>query len=198
MAESVQQLAVDADGQPDKRHLIIFDGVCNFCNSSVNFIIERDKNNAFAFTPIQSELAQALMAKYGVTHLGMDTFLLIKNDQCYLRTDAALEIAKDLSGYWYLFRAVKVIPRPLRDFFYGVFARYRYRLFGKKDVCMVPTDEVRGKFVGVGENKEKSLRDFIGAGRHLSRFSSVEDVDVFVASNRETWDVSSQQPTRPK
>lgn len=184
--------------QPDQRHLIIFDGVCNFCNSSVNFIIERDKNNTFAFTPIQSELAQALMAKYGVTHLGMDTFLLIKNDRCYLRTDAALEIAKDLSGYWYLFGAAKIIPRPLRDFFYRVFARHRYRLFGKKDVCMVPTDEVRGKFVGVGEKKPKPLRDFIGAGRHLSRFSSVEDVDTFVASNRETWDVSPQRPTPPE
>lgn len=150
MVEPDQEIAIDTDAQPDQRHLIIFDGVCNFCNSSVNFIIERDKNNAFAFTPIQSELAQALMAKYGVTHLGMDTFLLIKNDQCYLRTDAALEIAKDLSGYWYLFRATKIIPRPLRDFFYRVLARHRYRLFGKKDVCMVLTDEVRGKFLGVG------------------------------------------------
>lgn len=147
--ESDQEVAIGTDIQPDQRHLIIFDGVCNFCNSSVNFIIERDKNNTFAFTPIQSELAQTLMTKYGVTHLGMDTFLLIKNDQCYLRTDAALEITKDLSGYWYLFGAAKIIPRPLRDFFYRVFARQRYRLFGKREVCMMPTAEVRGRFLGV-------------------------------------------------
>jgi predicted DCC family thiol-disulfide oxidoreductase YuxK len=128
-------------------HIIIFDGVCNLCNSSVNFIIKRDKENVFIFTPMQSKSAQALIAKYQVKNVGFDTFLLIKNDECYYRTDAALEITKNLSGFWYLFRAFKVLPRFFRDYFYRLLARNRYSLFGKADMCMMPTLAVKSKFL---------------------------------------------------
>ena len=133
----------------DHRHLIIFDGVCHFCNSSVNFIIARDPKGIFAFTPMQSTLAQSLIEQYGVHNVGVDTFLLIKNGRCYIWTDAALEIAYDLTGYWHWFKVCKVVPRPIRDWCYRVFARNRYRLFGRSEHCMVPTPELLERFVGV-------------------------------------------------
>jgi len=129
------------------QNVIIFDGVCKFCNNSVNFIIKRDHHNVFLFAPMQSEAAQDLIAKYNVKDVGFDTFLLIKNNKCFYRTDAALEITKDLSGYWYLFRVFKLLPRSFRDYFYRLLARNRYDIFGKTDKCMVPTPDIKNKFL---------------------------------------------------
>ena len=89
------------------------------------------------------------MTRCQIYNAGVDTFLLIKNDQCFVFSGAALEIAKDLTGMWYLFNVFKIIPSPIRDFFYKLFARNRYALFGKKETCMVPTKEVRSRFVGI-------------------------------------------------
>ena len=128
-------------------HVIIFDGVCNFCNSSINFIIKRDHSNKFVFTPMQSPAAQQLIADYNVENVGFDTFLLIKNGKCFYRTNAAIEIAKDLRGAWPLFKVFKILPRPIRDYFYRLFARNRYSIFGKMETCMVPTKELKNKFL---------------------------------------------------
>lgn len=133
----------------DNRHIVIFDGVCNFCNGAVNFIIKRDPDGVFAFTPMQSALAQELMDKYEIHNVGIDTFLLIKNDQCFVFSSAALEIAKDLTGFWYIFRIFELVPRAIRDFFYKVFARNRYTLFGRQETCMMPSEKVRSRFVGI-------------------------------------------------
>lgn len=133
----------------DNRHIVIFDGVCNFCNGAVNFIIKRDPDGIFAFTPMQSDLARELMDKHKIHNVGIDTFLLIKNDQCFVFSSAALEIAKDLYGLWYIFRVFRFVPSSIRDFFYKVFARNRYALFGRQDTCIVPTKEMRSRFVGI-------------------------------------------------
>jgi predicted DCC family thiol-disulfide oxidoreductase YuxK len=133
----------------DKRYIVIFDGVCNFCNGAVNFIIKRDPEAVFAFTPMQSELARELVVKFNVPNVGVDTFLLIKNDRCYVFSDAALEIARNLAGLWFLFNVFKIVPRPIRDAAYKLFARNRYKLFGRTEGCMVPSDEVRSRFVDV-------------------------------------------------
>jgi len=133
----------------DNRYIIIFDGVCKFCNKSVNFIIKRDPEGLFEFTPMHTNLAKELMKKYNISNVGIDTFLLIKNNQCYVFSNAALEIAKDLKGFWYLFNIFKVLPAFIRDFFYKLFARNRYRLFGKEEKCMIPSDDVRSRFVGI-------------------------------------------------
>jgi len=137
----------------DNRHIVIFDGVCKFCNKSVNFIIKRDPEGLFVFTPMQTDLAKELMKKYNISNVGIDTFLLIKNEKCYVFSNAALEIAKDLTGYWYFFNAFKVLPTFIRDFFYKLFARYRYFLFGKEDTCIVPTDNMRSRYVGINCDK---------------------------------------------
>ncbi|AZZ98500.1 DCC1-like thiol-disulfide oxidoreductase family protein [Pseudoalteromonas sp. R3] len=131
----------------EDHQIIIFDGICNFCNGAVNFIIERDSKGVFKFAPMQSEIAQELIAKHQIQEVGYDTFLLIKNEQCFVRTNAALEITKDLDGFWFMFRVFKIVPSVIRDFFYRLFARNRYNLFGKRSVCMVPSKEVRDRFL---------------------------------------------------
>ncbi len=129
--------------------IIIYDGVCNFCNGSVNFIIKRDPDCLFKFTPMQSAYAQQLLAQYGVTNVGIDTFLLIKNGEYYMWTDAAIEIAKELSGLWYLCKAFKFVPRAVRNSIYRGLARNRYTLFGKRDQCLVPNKELKKRFIGI-------------------------------------------------
>lgn len=129
------------------RQIIIFDGICHFCNGAINFIIRHDPKGLFVFAPMQSHVALKLIEEYGAEDVGVDTFLLIKNGTCYYRTDAALEIAKELTGLWSIFRIFSVIPKDIRDYFYRAFARNRYLLFGKKDVCMIPTADIRGRFL---------------------------------------------------
>ena len=131
------------------KHIIIFDGVCNFCNGAINFIIKHDPKEVFLFTPMQSDLARSLIDEHQITNVGIDTFLLIKNDNTYIWTDAALEITKDLNGYWYFFNAMRIIPRSIRDFLYKAFARNRYSLFGKRDHCMTPTPSIKDRFIGI-------------------------------------------------
>ena len=131
------------------RHIVVFDGVCKFCNGAVNFIIKRDPEGVFLFTPMQTDLAKELMNKYEIENVGIDTFLLIKNDQCFLFSSAALEISKDLTGFWYVFRVFKYIPSVIRDFFYKLFARNRYVLFGRQKTCMIPNENVKSRFVGI-------------------------------------------------
>ena len=131
----------------DDKYIIIFDGVCNLCNSAVNFIIKRDACSQFIFTPMQSPTAQALIAQYKAENVGVDTFLLIKNEQCFYRSSAALEITKDLNSYWHLCRVFKLVPRPIRDGIYRLIAKNRYRIFGKKKQCMVPSDKYKAKFL---------------------------------------------------
>jgi predicted DCC family thiol-disulfide oxidoreductase YuxK len=133
----------------NNRHIVIFDGVCNFCNGAVNFIINRDPDELFVFTPMQSQLAKNLMAQHQIPNVGIDTFVLIKAGRAYVFSNAALEIAQDLKGYWYLFTLFKLLPSSFRDFFYKLFARHRYRLFGRSDTCMMPTEELRARFVGI-------------------------------------------------
>lgn len=131
----------------ERPRIIIFDGICNFCNGSVNFIIQRDPGKKFKFTPMQSDVAKKLIEEHGVPEVGVETFLLIKNGVCFVRTDAALEIAKDLVQPWPIFRIFRVFPRSVRDYFYKLFARNRYKLFGKRDVCMMPTPAFKNRFI---------------------------------------------------
>lgn len=127
--------------------IVLFDGVCNFCNGSVNFIIERDKENYFKFAPLQSETGQRLLDEHGINKAETDSVILIDNEHVYTHSTAALNIAQKLDGAWSLFYAFIIIPKPVRDFFYKLFAKYRYKLFGKQDACMMPTPEIRQRFL---------------------------------------------------
>lgn len=126
--------------------VILFDGVCNFCNSSVNFIIEHDKKGYFKFAPLQSEIGKTLVDKFGLNDV--DSIILVEDDKAYTHSTAALKFIKHLDGIWSWAYIFIIIPRPIRDFFYKLFAKNRYRLFGKKEVCMMPTPEIRSRFLG--------------------------------------------------
>ena len=128
------------------RSIVLFDGVCNFCSDSVNFIIDHDKENRFRFAPLQSEVGQELRAQYGVAD-DIDSIVLIEDGQAFTRSTAALRIAKHLDGIWSYYSYFGVIPAPIRDFYYSLFAKYRYKLFGKKEACMIPTPDVRARFL---------------------------------------------------
>lgn len=126
--------------------VVLFDGVCNFCNASVNFIIRHDHDEKFKFAPLQSEYGRQMRERFRIAD-DVDSIILVEGDQVYLHSTAGLRIARTLGGIWSLGYALIVVPRPVRDWFYKMFAKYRYRLFGKKDVCMVPTAEVRERFL---------------------------------------------------
>jgi predicted DCC family thiol-disulfide oxidoreductase YuxK len=98
---------------------------------------------------MQSDLARELMNKHEIYNAGVDTFFLIKNDQCFVFSSAALEITKDLSGFWYVFNIFRFVPVIIRDYFYKLFARNRYAIFGRQESCMVPTEEISSRFVGI-------------------------------------------------
>lgn len=127
--------------------MVLFDGVCNFCNSSVNFIIERDKAGYFKFAPLQSEIGEELIAKYGIDTSETDSVVLIDEGKAFTHSTAALKIAKKLSGPWPVAYGMIIVPRFVRDGAYKLFAKYRYRLFGRRDACMMPTPEVRARFL---------------------------------------------------
>ena len=129
--------------------IILFDGVCNFCNGSVNFIIERDREAYFKFAPLQSEIGQKLLEENGIEKAETDSVVLIEDGKVYVRTTAALRIARKLSGAWRWFYGFIVVPSFFRDIFYNVFAKYRYKMFGKQDACMMPTPEIRERFLAM-------------------------------------------------
>ena len=127
--------------------IVLFDGVCNFCNASVNFIIERDTKDYFKFAPLQSEIGEQLLQKYEIDKAETDSVILIEDEKAYTHSTAALRIARRLNGIWSELYAFIAVPRSLRDFLYRLFAKNRYRLFGKQDTCMMPTPEVRQRFL---------------------------------------------------
>lgn len=127
--------------------ILLFDGVCNFCNGSVNFIIERDAKNYFKFAPIQSDVAQNLLEKHNIDKAATDSVILVENEKAYTHSTAALRVARKLDGAWSWFYVLIVVPKFIRDFFYKLFALNRYRLFGKTEACMIPTPEIREKFI---------------------------------------------------
>ena len=127
--------------------IILFDGVCNFCNSSVNFIIDRDATNYFKFGALQSNEGQALLKEHNQSTDSFDTLILIEGDALFTRSTAALRIAKKLSGLWPLFYIFIILPKFLRDPIYNLIAKNRYKMFGKKDVCRLPRPQERAKFL---------------------------------------------------
>lgn len=131
----------------DKHKIILFDGICNLCNSSVNFIIGRDKKNVFKFAAMQSEAGQSLMTKFNLSLNEFYSVILIDNEKYYTSSTAVLRIAKELGFFWNILYVFIIVPTPVRNFFYNLIARNRYRWFGKKDSCRIPTLELKEKFL---------------------------------------------------
>lgn len=136
-----------ADINPSNSAIVVFDGVCNLCESSVNFIIARDPQAKFKFVSAQSDLGKALQQQAGIDALNDETVILLKAGRVYTHSDAGLEIARDLSGAWPLLHYAKVLPAGLRNRVYRLIAKNRYRWFGKKEHCMMPNQEMLQRFL---------------------------------------------------
>jgi len=127
--------------------VILFDGVCNLCNGAVNFIIDRDKTGKFKFASLQSIYGQEYLANNDFPHDDFESMVFQQGDHVYTRSAAVLKIAQNMSGLWPLLYGFIIIPKFLRDAVYNYIASNRYRFFGKRDHCRVPTPELKAKFL---------------------------------------------------
>jgi predicted DCC family thiol-disulfide oxidoreductase YuxK len=132
---------------PQDHPIVLFDGYCNFCSASVRFILRRDPGGVFRFAPLSSPPAARLLAGQGMAGPLDDTIFLVESGRVYGRSEAALRIAARLRPPWSLARFLRVLPRGLRDWAYDYFARHRYRWFGRRESCMLPTPEERSRFL---------------------------------------------------
>jgi predicted DCC family thiol-disulfide oxidoreductase YuxK len=131
------------------KHLILFDGVCNLCNSSVLYVIKRDKKNKFLFAPLQSEIGESLIKKFKIDPEKTDSILLYnpKSDSLKHKSTAALHVAKHLGFPSSLMVIFFIVPTFIRNWVYNYVAKNRYKWYGKKDACMIPTPELKSKFL---------------------------------------------------
>jgi predicted DCC family thiol-disulfide oxidoreductase YuxK len=127
--------------------IIIFDGVCNLCEYSIQCIVKNDRQGKFKFLSAQSEKGKNFQEACGVDTLQHGTVILLKNDQVFVKSDAVLEIAKDLDGLWRFLHVLKYIPKPLRDFLYSTISNNRYRWFGQKNECLLPDSSIKDRFL---------------------------------------------------
>lgn len=127
--------------------VIFFDGVCNLCNSSVQFIIRRDKDNYFKFASLQSEFGQDFLAKHNLPKESFSSFILFENNRIYQKSTAALRVSRKLRGLWFLLYIYIIVPPFIRNWVYSIVAKNRYNWFGKKEECMVPSKELKSKFI---------------------------------------------------
>ena len=133
----------------DNKKIILFDGVCNLCNGAVQYVIKRDKKDVFRYAALQSAIGEKLIEERGIDTSKLDSIILVDPGVAYYtKSDAALEIGRDFGGLWKALALFTWIPRTFRDAIYDFVARNRYRWFGKKDACMIPTPELQAKFLG--------------------------------------------------
>ncbi len=126
--------------------ILLFDGVCSLCNHLVDFVMKRDKEKYYQFASLQSEKGQSLLKEYQL-EVDLNTMVVIENDKAYVKSDAVLKVAPKLTGGWFILGAGKWVPRLIRHKLYDVVAANRYRLFGKKTTCRLPTEEERSRFL---------------------------------------------------
>ena len=127
--------------------VILFDGVCNLCNTSVQFVIKHDKRAFFTFASLQGETGQQLLKKHGLTAEDLNSFVLIINNKALTRSAAALTVARNLGGIIKLLYGFMIIPAFIRDGVYNIIAKNRYKWFGKRDSCMIPSPELSSRFL---------------------------------------------------
>ena len=131
----------------DKK-IILFDGVCNLCSSAVQFIIEHDKKDIFRFVSLQSELGQEITTYLGISSANLDSIILYQPGYAYYyKSQAVFEIAKELGGIYSISTIFSVLPSSITDYLYDYIAKNRYKWYGKKEFCMIPTNDIKAKFL---------------------------------------------------
>lgn len=133
---------------PRQSNLILFDGVCNLCSVSIQFVIKRDRKKRFSFASLQSQFGQDTAAAHGIDATQLNSFIVLTQTGLALQeSDGALYIAEHIEGLWRCLRLFRLLPKPLRDAIYRLIARNRYALFGRTQQCMLPDADVRDRFV---------------------------------------------------
>lgn len=127
--------------------IILFDGVCNLCNSSVQLVLKNDAKDTFRLAALQSDVGQQLIQKFGIDTSETDSIILIDGEIYYSKSTAALKIAKHLSGAFPLLYAFMIVPKFIRNIVYDYIAKNRYKWYGKQESCMIPTTELKSKFL---------------------------------------------------
>lgn len=130
-------------GQP----VIFFDGVCNLCNASVQFVIAHDKKDQFKFTALQGDYAKEVLSKFNADPQKLNTILLLQEGKLYTKSSAALRVAGKLNGLIPLIYVFLLVPKFIRDWFYDIIAKNRYQWWGRQESCWVPTPELKSKFI---------------------------------------------------
>lgn len=131
----------------DHPRIIFFDGVCNLCTRSVQFILQHDPKGLYSFASLQSPIAAEILGKYKLNPTDLKSFILLEGEKIHTRSTAALRVASQLNGLWSWLYAFIIIPQPLRDLVYGLVAANRYRWFGKKESCWLPREEWAPRFL---------------------------------------------------
>jgi predicted DCC family thiol-disulfide oxidoreductase YuxK len=133
---------------PPSKKIILFDGVCNLCDFAVQFVIEHDTKDMFRFVALQSELGQEILKHIGINPINIDSVILYEPGIAYYyKSSAAIEIAKSLGGFWHFGTVFKIIPAGIRNQLYDYIAKNRYKWYGKKETCWIPTEELKSKFL---------------------------------------------------
>lgn len=132
---------------PKDKKIILFDGVCNLCNTSIVFVIKHDPKDLFRYAPLQSDIGKALITKHHIDTTQVDSIMLVDQEKAYTKSSAALRIARHLSGGYSFLAIFLIIPAFLRNVVYDYIAHNRYKWYGKKESCMIPTPELKAKFL---------------------------------------------------
>ena len=127
--------------------IILFDGVCNLCNGAVNFVIKKDKTSQIKFAALQSVRGHELLKQYGLSATSLSTFIFIEGGNAYTQSTAALRVSRYLGGLWHMFYGFIIVPKFIRDGIYNWIAKNRYKWFGRMDQCMIPTPELKQRFL---------------------------------------------------
>lgn len=138
---------IDAHKEAESKNIVFFDGVCGICNKSVDFLVRKNRKKQFAFAPLQSDDSFEFLKPFGVDATQLNSIVFYKNGKVYQKTRAVLEICRLLPGLWPLFYGFMILPFFLRDPIYNFVAKNRYKWFGKKEACRIPSPEERSYFI---------------------------------------------------
>jgi predicted DCC family thiol-disulfide oxidoreductase YuxK len=127
--------------------VVLYDGTCGLCDRSVQLILRHDRRGRFRFAALQSDVGRALLERHGLPVDALDTVVLVEDGRAWTKSTAALRVARRMDAPWPAFGVFRLVPRPVRDFFYDRVAKSRYRIFGRVDACMLPPPEVRARFL---------------------------------------------------
>ena len=130
-----------------QKDILLFDGVCNLCNNSINFVIDHDPDGQFKFAALQSEFGKKKLRELNLQADDFDSIVLLSNDQVFVKSTAALKVAKKLTGAWPALYAFIIVPPFIRHAVYNLIAKNRYKIWGKTDQCRVPTPELKQRFI---------------------------------------------------